>query len=150
MKVCKDSLLKIVRILVVTVTDVAEWGVDPNYIQYIKKKTMCKQFPSVGDNNNRENKCVFRTPSKHHPPQKKIKLFHSRTSVLFSSCDCFVMPGRKNAPRHDGHGPDLLTHRWGVDPLYMLNYTVMEPPSLLDTWMQIPGYTQNTTVMNIR
>ena len=23
----------------------------------------------------------------------------------------------------------------------------MEPPSLLDTWMQIPGYTQNTTVM---
>ena len=60
------------------------------------------------------------------------------------------MPGRKNAPRHDGHGPDLLTHRWGVDPLYMLNYTVMEPPSLLDTWMQIPGYTQNTTVMNIR
>ena len=26
----------------------------------------------------------------------------------------------------------------------------MEPPSLLDTWMQIPGYTQNTTVMNRR
>lgn len=44
---------------------------------------------------------TIKTPS----PTKKNKLFHRRTSVLFSSCDCFVMPGRKNAPRQDGHGP---------------------------------------------